>query len=277
MRVMGVFAWRPALPVRPPSNVLSVDNAFTGAALDRAGDQRRRDAAWVQAQREEPAARAIVAGDTGLRIVDDALERVPLTELDGAEPLLLGIDADGPLFAVDEDPPRDGRVPMVGSGGMRGEPPEGERANRVPLRIAAARLSQEDGGLAAYTAALLNWHRRHRYCSACGHPSDIAEAGLTRVCPNCGSEHHPRTDPVVIMLVTDGGPADARPPGGVADRPLQRARGLRRARRGAGGGRGARGARGGGRDRGTRRLRLLAAVAVPGEPDAGVQRDLRER
>ena len=75
---------------------------------------------------------------------------------------------------------------------------------RIGLRKAAAILSREDGGLAAYAAALLNWHRRHRYCSACGKPSDVVEGGLTRKCPNCGAEHHPRTDPVVIMLVTDG-------------------------------------------------------------------------
>jgi NAD+ diphosphatase len=181
-----------------------VDNAFTGAILDRAGDARRRDREWLTAQREHPHARAVVAGDQGLLITDNRLQRVPLAQLDGQEPFLLGIDTDGPLFALDEDPPRDGRVPMVGSGGMRGEPPAGARENRVPLRQAAATLSHEDGGLAAYTAALLNWHRRHRYCSACGHPSDVAEGGLTRVCPNCGAEHHPRTDPVVIMLVTDG-------------------------------------------------------------------------
>src|SRR5690606_239016 len=69
---------------------------------------------------------------------------------------------------------------------------------------AAARLSRAEGGLAAYAAALLNWHRRHRFCAACGRESDIVEAGLTRLCPVCGAEHHPRTDPVVIMLVTNG-------------------------------------------------------------------------
>ena len=44
-------------------------------------------------------------------------------------------------------------------------------------------LSQAEGGLAAYTAALLNWHRRHRFCAACGHESDIVEGGLTRAVP----------------------------------------------------------------------------------------------
>jgi NAD+ diphosphatase len=145
-----------------------------------------------------------VAGDRGLRIAGDRLELVPLSELNGAEPLLLGLDADGPVFAHDEDPPRDGRSPMVGSGGVRGEPPRGSGSDRISLRQAAATLSRTDGGLAAYAAALLNWHRRHRYCSACGKPSDIVEGGLTRLCSICGAEHHPRTDPVVIMLVTDG-------------------------------------------------------------------------
>jgi NAD+ diphosphatase len=181
-----------------------LQNAFTGAALDRVGDARRRDADWLAAQLGHPGARAVVAGDRGLRIADGALELVPLATLDPGEPLLLGLDATGPVFAYDEDPPRDGRVPMIGSGGVRGEPPANASGDRIPLRQAAARLSRTDAGLSAYAAALLNWHRRHRYCSACGHPSDLIEGGLTRLCPNCAVEHHPRTDPVVIMLVTDG-------------------------------------------------------------------------
>jgi NAD+ diphosphatase len=179
-------------------------NAFAGAAIDRAADSRRRDEAWLDAQREHPDARAVVAGDRGLRIAGDHLELVPLAELDGAGALLLGFDERGPLFAVDEDPVRAGRVPMIGSGDVRGAPPPGSGGSRLSLRQAAARLSQADGGLAAYAAALINWHRRHRFCAACGSPSDVVEGGLTRRCPRCGAEHHPRTDPVVIMLVTDG-------------------------------------------------------------------------
>ena len=181
-----------------------MDNAFTGALLDRAGDSRRRDQGWLDEQRAHPGARAVVAGDRGLRVSDGRLELVPLAQLNGTEPLLLGLDEQGPLYAVDEEPLREGRVPMVGSGGMRGEPPEGAGDERLSLRQAAAVLSQAEGGLAAYTAALLNWHRRHRFCSACGRPSDVVEGGLTRLCPSCGAEHHPRTDPVVIMIVTDG-------------------------------------------------------------------------
>src|SRR5262249_53858810 len=55
--------------------------------------------------------------------------------------------------------------------------------------------------LAAYLMALLNWHRRHRFCANCGAPTNVVEGGFSRKCPNCGASHFPRTDPVVIMLV----------------------------------------------------------------------------
>jgi NAD+ diphosphatase len=73
----------------------------------------------------------------------------------------------------------------------------------VDLRAAALALPQADAALASYAATLINWHRGHRFCPNCGAPTELAEAGLTRHCPRCGTEHHPRVDPVVIMLVTD--------------------------------------------------------------------------
>ena len=154
-------------------------NTFTGAALDRAGD-RRGDDDWVAAQLADPAARAVVAGAGGVHVAGGRLALVPLAEL-GGEPLLLGLGEDGPVFAAE-----------AANGSLMG------------LREAAATLPRADGGLAAYAAALLNWHRRHRFCANCGHPTEVREAGHVRSCPNCGAEHHPRTDPVVIMLVLRG-------------------------------------------------------------------------
>jgi NAD+ diphosphatase len=88
-----------------------------------------------------------------------------------------------------------------GSGAQRPAPAPGPRP--VALREAVAVLSQDEGGLVAYVAALLNWHRRHGFCATCGARSEVQEGGLLRRCPRCGTNHHPRTDPVVIMLVTD--------------------------------------------------------------------------
>jgi NAD+ diphosphatase len=182
-------------------------NAFTGAALDRGGDRERQDPDWVAAQYADPAARAVVAGTVGIRLAGGRLALVPLAELAEAQrALLLGRDRHGPVFAYDDDPPPAEPVvpPMVGAGGRRGEPPKATAGERVGLREAAALLPQGDGGLAAYAAALLNWHRRHRHCAVCGAPSEVEWGGLVRTCPRCGAAHHPRTDPVVIMLVSDG-------------------------------------------------------------------------
>jgi NAD+ diphosphatase len=55
-------------------------NAFTGARLDRAGDARRRDPAWVAAQRGHPGARALLAGDAGVVMDGDRLAYVPLAD-----------------------------------------------------------------------------------------------------------------------------------------------------------------------------------------------------
>ena len=65
-------------------------------------------------------------------------------------------------------------------------------------------MTQEDGGLVAYAAAIAGWHRRHRFCANCGTPTHSGEAGHVRGVPELRAIHHPRTDPVVIMLVHDG-------------------------------------------------------------------------
>jgi NAD+ diphosphatase len=190
---------------------VSAANTFTGARLDRAGDARRRDGAWVAAQGAHPGARALLAGDAGVVLDGDRLALVPLADAPaGAQRFLLGIDAAGPLFAVDVDAPEPGgeRAPrLIAAGSLRGSdaaPPASAGGQRpVPLRGAATVLPQDEGGLVAYASALLNWHRRHGFCAVCGTRSEPAEAGLVRSCPRCGTHHHPRTDPVVIMLVTD--------------------------------------------------------------------------
>jgi NAD+ diphosphatase len=164
-------------------------NTFEGARLDRV-TARRRDAGWVADRLRDPASRAVVAAEAAVLVDGDRLARVELAGLleRDAEPLLLGVQDGRALFAVDaEELDAAALAP----------------AELVSVRDIAPRLAQDEGGLIAYAAALLNWHRRHRFCSVCGTASLVEEAGLLRRCPACGAQHHPRTDPVVIMLVID--------------------------------------------------------------------------
>lgn len=59
-------------------------------------------------------------------------------------------------------------------------------------------------GVMGEAKSLMYWHARHRFCSNCGAPSQLAAAGWRRECPSCRGLHFPRTDPVVIMLAVDG-------------------------------------------------------------------------
>src|SRR6201994_189674 len=56
----------------------------------------------------------------------------------------------------------------------------------------------------AMAKSLVSWHQRHGYCANCGTRTGMVQGGWKRDCPSCKVEHFPRTDPVVIMLVTSG-------------------------------------------------------------------------
>ena len=157
--------------------------AFSGERLDRAAE-RRTDPEWVAEQAASPRARAVLAGDAGIHVTaDERLALLPLAQLDAREPLLLGLDETGPVFAVDADGTRsegpvsagDQRWTARGAIAAQGESPPnpatGTRA--IGLRAAASTLPHADAGLAAHAAALVNWHRRHRHCSVCGAPTSI--------------------------------------------------------------------------------------------------------
>jgi NAD+ diphosphatase len=169
--------------------VAAGSNTFAGVRLDRAG-MHRADASWLAERLADDASRVLLVAEDGVYVNGDS--RPALVPLRAAgelhEPVLLGLDSSGALFAA------------AAPGG--GSAPDGARL--MGLRDAGALLSPEDAGLLAYATAMVNWHRRHPHCAVCGARTNAEEAGFLRRCPECGAEHHPRTDPVVIMLVHDG-------------------------------------------------------------------------
>jgi NAD+ diphosphatase len=151
--------------------------AFTGAALDRAPLDRRRPE-WLAEQRADPGARSLVVTERGLWVDGARLLLVP----PNGDAVFLGLAADRPWFATDAEP---------------------ERGRPAGLREAATELPAGEAALGAYAASLLSWHRRHRFCANCGHATAAVDGGHERRCPACDAHHFPRTDPVVIVRVTD--------------------------------------------------------------------------
>jgi NAD+ diphosphatase len=155
--------------------------AFSGAELDRAPTERR-DPEWLSARRSDPRARAVQLSERGVWIENG---RLLFGASDGSE-VFLGLSDETPLFASDVSD---------------AEPDAGRPAG---LREAAAELPADEAALAAYAASLLSWHRGHGFCANCGAATEVVDAGHERRCPACEAHHFPRTDPVVIVRVSDG-------------------------------------------------------------------------
>jgi NAD+ diphosphatase len=136
----------------------------------------------------------------------------PFLAIHGGETVLLGDAGSGPLFAVDISGWQpDGEI-VTDSGPGRGAEDQPAPAMRgwpadarfADLRALFADLTPLDAECAATAKGVLEWHRGHGFCANCGAASLAADGGWRRDCPACGRPHFPRTDPVVIMLVTDG-------------------------------------------------------------------------
>jgi NAD+ diphosphatase len=161
---------------------------------DRAAE-RREDDAWLAAAWADPATRVVVVrrGRAATRTRDDgATELVHVAPQDaGAEGVrvLLGVEDEVPFFAllVDADAPE----------------PTDDGVRWSGLREVGATLGDRDAGMLVMAVALANWHGTHPRCPRCGSATEPSQAGWSRTCPDDATMHFPRSDPAVIVLVTD--------------------------------------------------------------------------
>jgi NAD+ diphosphatase len=172
---------------------------FGGGGIDRAAHSRaapsRGDARILPVWRGKP----LMEGD-GLGWIDGG-------EVAGDEPdVFLGLDGARAIFARDVSSWEP--AAMATTLGAFHDPSEqvhpALRGAFADLRARMTRLSPREAELAATAKALLGWHATHRHCARCGAVTDPAEGGWQRRCPACEARHFPRTDPVVIMLITHG-------------------------------------------------------------------------
>jgi NAD+ diphosphatase len=163
--------------------------ALARGTVDRAA-HRRTDDAWLEDRWNDRSTRVLVVDDGTAAVTGDppalllsAPGGVPPT--DWAHRWFLGLDADGTALFV---------VPA----------PVDPRRGAATLREVGALLSDRDAGLLTTAVALEAWHATHGHCPRCGSPTEVADAGMLRVCTRDGSLQHPRVDPAVIMAVVDG-------------------------------------------------------------------------
>ena len=162
------------------TNELPPDPFFGGPGLDRA-DALRADDAAIQALAEREDSRELVWRD-GLPAVDSGSGRLEWKPIESPA-LFLGLDGDIPCFSALHD----------------------EFAEPRSAFATMGMLDSADAPLFAAALSLARWHARHRFCANCGSATDIVRGGWSRRCPDCGAEHFPRVDPVVIMIAEDDG------------------------------------------------------------------------
>ena len=80
---------------------------------------------------------------------------------------------------------------------------ENTKLELMTLREIGAFLSPRDIGLAVHAQGLANWHKNHPRCSQCGAATSVVLGGSVRRCLIDESEHYPRTDGAIIVLIKD--------------------------------------------------------------------------
>lgn len=163
--------------------------------LDRRAEERATHGLLEEAMADASAQVLVVVGDTAPLASADglALRYVPPTQVsEGAQWAFLGRHDDGApvlLAAFPKDAP------------LTVDAPHGWGS----LRTVGGGLNAHDAGVFVEALSLGRWLIEAPFCSACGAHAEIVKAGWARRCPSCGREHFPRTDPAVIVAVTNAG------------------------------------------------------------------------
>ncbi len=174
-------------------------NILAGPYLDRAA-HLRKDPAWFANALADERSRYLPVWRSRNLIVDGETPRAALLELsavpearrNGDDLILLGRFGGIDVFAYE--------LASV-------EPPQFQADTRFEdLRMLASVLPAEDAGLLGYARGMLSWRARHRFCGTCGATTLSAKGGHVLICTNpaCRHEQFPRTDPAIIVLVSNG-------------------------------------------------------------------------
>ncbi len=171
-------------------------NVYTGGTLDRAA-HRREDAGWIERAMADEAARYVVFWQ-GKTLIAGMMERAPRARLVrrpvvDSSAVFLGLQDGAPIFAVDFSRMDNPYAPV-----------DAGEAEFTDMRAITGVLDADDATILVTARAMLHWQSQTRFCAVCGGRNALRKAGYVMECTSCHTEHFPRTDPAVIMLVARG-------------------------------------------------------------------------
>lgn len=173
---------------------------FAALELDR-GSEHRDDRAWLEQRAIAADARYLLLRADGRALVHEQRRELRQLTREECERVLasppaftyLGSTADAAHFMLRIDDASAERIATEYAGAF------------LDLRSAGAALGAFDAGLFAYARGLTHWQERTRFCPTCAAPLMLEAAGHRAKCtnPQCGIEQFPRTDPAIIVIVTN--------------------------------------------------------------------------
>lgn len=182
----------------PPARPLG-DFPLSRSALDR--DQLSRSTeGFLAGALADPRSRIVRLGGGRLPVRDDALvlDAVSAAERESIDPDDLVYL--GRTTGDDDDVERGAPILLLASTDA-GDDDESTGLHWRSPRDVAHLLSDRDAGIASESLAIAAWHRTSRFCANCGAETIVRSAGWRRDCPQCGTDHFPRTDPAVIVRI----------------------------------------------------------------------------
>ncbi len=179
----------------------SRNNTFSSLEIERDADWRS-DTGTINLRLRSEAARFLLLRDDGSALIDTAgqslrgLSHTDFARFGGADEATtyLGRVQDRDWFAWRQGDAAGTEIAAQIGGEF------------LDLRTAGMALNPLDAGVFAYARAIFNWQERTRFCSVCGSPLRLESAGHRAKCtnPSCATEHFPRTDPAMIVIVSCG-------------------------------------------------------------------------
>ena len=178
---------------------LKISHVYSGNPLDR-GERERRNEEWIAAKSKDPKSKFLPMWELNVLISNGPQHGLGWLHFDDLSRLgintaaiFLGLAEEEAYFAVD----------ISKEAGAVRELQETSDWRFEDARAATEFLSGSDSGIVAQARAQVNWHNRNGFCSICGHATVVKRGGQVRQCSKCDTEHYPRTDPVVITVVSD--------------------------------------------------------------------------
>lgn len=164
--------------------------ALSSRPHDRIG-HRRTDEDWLAEVWAAGTTRVLVVAGTRVQLVDGAYAWISPADAPEGIRVLLGERDDAVYFAVITDSADAG-------------------TDWVPLRGLVLAVTEDEAALVVHAIGIAEWIWATRHCIRCGGEYEVLHLGHVLRCTDCGREEFPRTDPAVIMVVTDGEAPDDR-------------------------------------------------------------------